>query len=62
MRYRKQTRGNMSGIACKGQDGRKERVTDPKAISSKLKENTAFIYICPSGNKPSEESNKAEKS
>lgn len=37
-------------------------VTDPKAISSKLKENTAFIYICPSGNKTSEESNKAEKS
>lgn len=41
--------------------GRGGLVTDPKPISSELKENVAFIYICPSENKTREVSSKAEK-
>lgn len=41
--------------------GRGGLVTDPKPISSELKENIAFIYICPSENKAREVSSKAEK-
>lgn len=68
MRYRKQTRkGKMSGVVWEGQDGKNDRrgrkglVIDPKPISSKLKENIAFLYICPSENKRSEVSSKGQK-
>lgn len=41
--------------------GRGGLVTDPKPMFSELKENIAFIYICPSENKTREVSSKAEK-
>lgn len=43
------------------EEGRGGLVTDPKPISSQLKKNISFIYICPSENKTSEVSSKVQK-